>query len=84
MLEIQGQILVLAFRSKHSKPFRLFPLPSETGKVFYRKASGDTTPSKFTPVILHGGVSPDRSDFTQQAWRSCSLFPRRREQGILP
>ena len=27
--------------------------------------SGDTTTCKVTPVILHGVVSPDRSDFTQ-------------------
>ena len=28
-------------------------------------ASGDTAPCKVTPVILHGVVSPDRSDFTR-------------------
>ena len=27
--------------------------------------SGDTTPCKATPVILHGVVSPDRSAFTR-------------------
>ena len=56
--------------------------------VYPGPVSGDTTPCKVTPVILHGVVSPDWSDLhplKQQPWSTrAALSAQERAQHALP
>jgi len=69
LLQMRGPRLVTWCRVEGSG-FKVSSSPDVHG-------SGDTTPCKVTPVILHGVVSPDRSDFT----RGC--IPRTASSGAV-